>query len=160
MGAQYPDINGQHVSFASIELNVGGGLQIVGVKTVNYKHMHEIGKLNGTSSHRLGRTRGKEEAEGSIEIFKSWENRLLTMLTLGGTIGYAEKGWPVTVSYSEPASPQDTSLALMAGVRFHSPEDNHSEGADGLTVTYQMDIMRLVKKIAGVSGIIMGLRPR
>jgi hypothetical protein len=40
------------------------------------------------------------------------------------------------------------------GVRFHSPEDNHSEGPDGLTVTYQMSIMRLIK-----NGM-MGLRPR
>jgi hypothetical protein len=160
MGPVYPDINGQHVSFASIELNVAGGLPIPGVKTISYKLTHEIGKLRGTSSHRLGRTRGTEEAEGSIELFKSWEAKLLDLITLGGTVGFAEKAWPVTVGYFELANPQDASLDTLYGVRFHSPEDNHSEGADGLTVTYQMDIMRIVKKLSRTSGLIVGLRPR
>jgi hypothetical protein len=151
---QYPDINGQHVSFASIELNVGGGLHIPGIKTISYKLMHEIGHLRGSGSHRLGRTRGTEEAEGSIEVFKRWEKQLLTMLTMSGAIGFAERAWPVTVTYFEPASPQDAIIDTLYGVRFHSPEDNHSEGGDGLSVTYQMDIMRLVK------GPYMGLRPR
>jgi hypothetical protein len=153
MGIQYTDINGQHVSYASTEIKVNG-LYLPGVKTISYKHVHDIGKLRGTGSHRLGRTRGTEEQEGSIEIFKRWEKILVTMISAAGAVGYAEVGWPVTVSYFEPASPFDATLDTLLGVRFHSPEDNHSEGPDGLTVTYQMDIMRLLK-----NGI-MGLRPR
>ena len=153
MGIQFTDINGQHCSYASTEIKVGG-LYLPGVKMISYKYIHEIGHLRGTGSHRLGRTRGTEEAEGSIELFKRWEKQLLALITSGGTIGFAELGWPTTCSYFEPASPQDAMLDVLMGVRFHSPEDNHSEGPDGLTVTYQMDIMRLIK-----NGMV-GLRPR
>lgn len=153
MGIQYTDINGQHISFPSTEIKVNG-LYLPGVKMVSYKFTHDIAEVRGTGSHPLGRTRGTEKAEGSIELLKRWEKILLTMITMGGAIGFAELGWPMTVGYFEPASPLDATLDTLVGVRFHSPEDNHSEGPDGLTVTYQMSIMRLIK-----NGM-MGLRPR
>jgi hypothetical protein len=82
MGIQYTDINGQHISFPSTEIKVNG-LYLPGVKMVSYKFTHDIAEVRGTGSHPLGRTRGTEKAEGSIELLKRWEKILLTMITMG-----------------------------------------------------------------------------
>lgn len=148
----YPDINGHHVAYASIEFAVDG-VHLPGCRAINYKTTHEIPKIRGTSAKALGRVRGTEDNDGSIEILKRWEQILLDKISQGGSVGYAELAWNITLTYSEGASPQDMQTVQLIGVRFHSPEDSHTEGPDGLTTTYQMSIMEIIKngKIQGLS---------
>jgi len=70
-------------------------------------------------------------------------------------VGYAELAWNIILTYFEEASPQDMQTVEFIGVRFHSPKDSHSEGPDGLTTTYQMSIMDIIK-----NGVIQGLGDR
>lgn len=150
----FPNINGFESSFCSIRFQIGPGLLITGIKTVNYKDVGEIPKVRGASAIDIGRTRGKVSSEGDIEILaREWDN-LLPFLTQGSTVGYMETIVPaVQVSYDEPGSPENTTTDSLVAVRFHSPEKSYSESTDANYVKLQMSIMAIVW-----NGAFVGLR--
>jgi hypothetical protein len=143
LGISYPEVNGHRTSYCSIELGIDG-TRIKGVKSINYKDEVEIGELYGTSSNRIGRTRGRSKPGGDIEIYQAeWEEYLLPKLARNGAIGFAELSWTITVTYSELGLSRTVTDRLI-GVRFLSADKSNSEGTDALVVKCTLDVMRVM----------------
>jgi len=141
----YPDIIGIRYSFRSIEMN-SNGLVFAGFKSINYSNMLEPQDVWGTAPQKIGRTRGKQNAEASAEVYKEeWENY---RLSLGGGIGYMEIPHNITCSYSEIGQIPITDL--LVGCRITKAENGHSEGDDALTVKLTFNVMRLEEGGAGI----------
>lgn len=136
----YPDVNGNRTAYCSIELGINGNIA-KGVKEINYKEMHDIPKMRGTSAKPQGRGRGTVDFEGDITFYQADWKGLLFLLTRGGTVGFAELSHALTVSYAELLSPADTVTDRLVSVRIHSPEVSMSEGADLATVKCGLSIM-------------------
>jgi hypothetical protein len=139
----YPDVNGVRTSYCSIEFAVNGR-RIKGVRSINYRESHEIPKIRGTGSHPMGRTRGVVDFDGDLEIYQADWLELLHFLTLGGTVGFAELSNVITVTYAELASPQDTVVDTLRGVRIHSPDSSASEGAEAQVIKLSLSIMDIL----------------
>lgn len=147
MGAvTYADVNGAEVSFCSLEF-VAQGLYLPRIKSLNWRLTHEVGKIRGTASKIIGRTRGTEEAEADVEIYMRDFKKLLTILG----DDYAAKSVFAKAVYYEKASPADMNLVELIGARFISPDHSGSEGPDGLTVKLTLSLMNL--KINGKSAL-------
>jgi hypothetical protein len=59
-------------------------------------------------------------------------------------VGFSELAHPVSVTYAELVSPEQITTDILYGVRFHSPDNSHTEGPEALTVKLSMSIMRIV----------------
>lgn len=153
----FPDVNGVKTSYCSIEL-VLRGVRLKGVKSINYRESHEIGKIRGISSHPIGRTRGMVDFEGDIELYHSEWLMLLPILTNGGLVGFAEVSSPVSITYSElPVAPAyETVQDILEGVRLHSPESSAAEGVEAQVIKLSMSIMNILWG----RGVHQGLRTR
>ena len=139
----YPHVNGAECSFCSIEFKVGGGIKLPGCKSINYKDPLEFGKIWGTSPQKQGATRGKLDPSGDIEIYRSQFTALMEVLTRGGTVGYADLRWPITIVYAEVGA-MVTTEDFLSAVRFHSADHTNAEGVEATTVKLQMDPMQVV----------------
>jgi hypothetical protein len=124
-----PRVNGLECSFASIEFGIDG-LEIPGIKSINYKTAHDMSKARGTSSHAIGATRGDEDQDGDFEIYRRYWKQLLNKLGQG----YAEIFVPMKVTYAELASPDDIHTDTCDAVKIISPEASNSQGPDALLV--------------------------
>lgn len=138
---QYPQVNGFKTSFCSIEMRINGGLQLPGLKSINYKESLTQGKVYGNSPFKQGRTRGQIDGTGSIEVYQDQWYAFLDTVTLGGTRGFSEGSDAVVVTFAEPMSPIETKTDILPGVRFHSPDFSSSEGTEALTVKVEFDIL-------------------
>lgn len=141
---EYPMVQGAKVSFCSIEIGLAGGLlsALPGVKNIGYSDPLEYATVFGTSPEPAGSTRGQLKPDGSIEFYRDQFEAFLDVITIGGTIGYAEKRWPLTVSFTELGAITTRTDELVA-VRFHSPDFTGSEGTEALTVKMKMQPMKI-----------------
>lgn len=138
----YPLINSNRYAFASIEAMVEG-MPYRGVKSVRYKDAVERSKVWGGGSRPLGRTRGKYDPDGSIELFKEEATTLRSALAALGSGGWMEAVFTVVVSYAELGQPVVTDR--LFGCMVTDVEDNHAQGADGLTETWTLSILEIVR---------------
>jgi hypothetical protein len=97
-----PYINGNYFSWASIEIKVDGN-RYLGFKGVTYSQEQDRGAVYGTHSQKLGRTRGQNKPEGSMEMFKEAFDDLVEKFG----DGFMEKVFDVVVSYQENGPHQD-----------------------------------------------------
>jgi len=143
----YPDIAGFAFSWSSVEIEIAGIKNVVATKSLKYRDPLQIGKIYGTSSRPIGRTRGQTAPTGTWEVYRSgWDQIMVDVVAAaaaGGKIGFAEQAFPITVSYREPSNPLQTVCDKLLGVRIHSPEAGGQEGTDPLTVTFELDIMAI-----------------
>lgn len=135
----YPLINGVRFDFSSVEIGLPRGV-FSGIRSISYKHTLSPGMMRGTRAQVGGLTRGKYDADGSIEFYKSEYQDFITLLGPG----YMEKFFPVVVNYSELPSLQLVTDVLN-GVRLTSAENSHSEGEDALVVKCDLIIMQLLE---------------
>ena len=77
-GLGSPLINGSFCAFADIDMNLNGTL-IAGVMAIDYDDNLARGKVYGTSSVPLGLTKGKYEANGSVELYLEAANLIMSM---------------------------------------------------------------------------------
>lgn len=141
----YPDIIGIRYSFRSIEMT-SNGLVFAGFKSINYSNMLEPQDVWGTAPQKIGRTRGKQNAEASAEVYKEeWENY---RISLAGGIGYMEIPHLITCCYNEIGQTPITDI--LVGVRITKAENSPSEGDDALTVKLIYNVMRLEEGGAGI----------
>jgi hypothetical protein len=141
----FPLINGNRLSYASVEVNVAG-TPYRGVKSVTYKNAVERQKVFGTSSRALGRTRGKYDPDASIEVFKEEAVAIRAQLAALGAGGYGETTFDIAVSYAEGGL---TVTDKLYGCLINDDEDSHSQGADGLTEKWTLSVIEIEKN--GVS---------
>ena len=138
----YPLINGHRFDYSSVVFKVGG-FRYGGVRSINYKHSVEPGKLRGNRAQVIGATRGEYNAEGSVEIYKQEYQELINQLSLKGR-GFFEQFFETTVSYSEaPESPVITDI--LRGVRLTSSDHSLSEGSDGIVVKCDLLVMYIIE---------------
>ena len=141
----YPEINGFHPSWSSVEIAIGGIKKVVASKSINYENPLTIGKGWGTSPRKIIRTRGQQDSTGTWEVYRSaWDMLMADVLAVGGRFGFAETVLPITVNYAEPSNPAMTVTDTLLGVRCHSPRVGGAEGTDPLVVSFDLDIMEIV----------------
>lgn len=150
----YPLINGHRFSFASAEIFLPGNpLPVLGITAVNYSSELMPGKVWGTRSKPLGRTRGKADAKGDMEMLRlEWEN-LKFFLGVGG-VAFGVTAFDIQVVWSElPFSPVITDI--LVGCRITNDEYSNQEGTDPSKVKLTLDLMGLttngIGSIAGSS---------
>lgn len=135
----YPLVNGNRFDFTSIEILIEG-IPFRGVKSINYEDGTDGAKQYGTSARPLGRTRGKYDPSGSLEIFKEEANAI--RLLLGN--GWGEVSLTIVVAYAELAVSVPT-VDKLFGCRVRKAADAHSQGAEGLTEKWDLDIMDITR---------------
>ncbi len=140
-------INGHRYDFSSIELTLLPGKIFTNVQEITYSQTLEPGILRGTSPHKLGRTRGQYDAEGSLTMYKEdWAEfiRLIRVDPQNVTQGFMEASFLVTIIYQELKSGA-INTDILRGCRITSVENSHSEGTDALTVSADLDIMKVIE---------------
>jgi hypothetical protein len=141
---QYPNINGFDFSWSSVEISIGGIKNVVQSKSLKYKDNRTIGKIFGTSVRKIGRTRGQLDPNGSWEVYRAaWDQIMAYGLPGAGLIGFGEIPVDIHVSYAEPSMPSYITSDVLRGCLLLSPEGGGSEGTDGLTVPFELDIMQI-----------------
>lgn len=140
--ANYPEINGREVSYASIELDVDGDIYPL-IKAINYKEAGEAPKVRGTGRKPQGRTIGYSDPSGDIEIYRKDWKRLLKKLTGDGAYGFMERSHTISVTYSEESDPENTTTDKLAGVVFMSPDSSNAESSDASTLKLELSIMEI-----------------
>lgn len=139
-----PHINGHYWSFASIEARANG-LPFVGFTGINYSTSLEVGDVYGTKSQKLGTTKGKQNAEGSLELLMPfWE---VFRASLFGGVGYGEKRFTLIVQYAEEGMPVKTDI--LEGCRIVNTEYGNADGTDPSKVTLTLNVMRLYEGVVG-----------
>jgi hypothetical protein len=140
-----PNVLGHYFSFASIEARVG--IQVYwGFTAINYTTSMEVADVYGTRPQKLGTTRGKQNAEGSAEMYiQDWEILRASLGVFG--VGYGEVRFPITVSYGEIGLPVKTDV--LEGVRVVSTEYSNSEGNEPSKVSLTLNIMRILENVGG-----------
>ena len=89
--ADYPLVNGQKVSFASIEIKIGT-LLLTGFTDLSYSQTLEPGIFRGTRPEKLARTIGEHNIEGSFTLVK--DEYLELIASLGN--GYMQTPFDIT----------------------------------------------------------------
>jgi len=142
----YPDNTGLKFDFSSIEFDVDG-TKLAGVAKISYSETLEPGEARGSYAHSLGASRGQYEAEGSLEMLKEDANQLIALLSTADPtgassgLGYGEKFFTCTVSYSESGQPVTTDK--LFGCRIKKVGDDHAVGPDVLIVSMDLRVQRL-----------------
>lgn len=136
MTTPYPLINGIRHEWSSIEIKLDGDVY-VGVKSIKYSASLKGTKLRGTHPAPIGRTRGEYDCEASIEL---WFAEAVTFRKKLGD-GYLEKAFDIVVSYVEEEF--DTIVDELIGCRIVKDEGGGSQGADGLSISWDLDPMKI-----------------
>ncbi len=134
--ADYPVINGNAFSWASVAFRFDGGEGIY-VKEISYSHSVEREKIRGAGMRPLGMTRGEYDAEGSMTLNEEGYRALITKFGPG----FMEKRFSISVSYAEIGQPTVTDELLDC--RIASVEHNPSQGSEGLEVSIELSIMSI-----------------
>lgn len=135
----FPLINGHRYSWASMEFDFDGGLDIEHIKEFSYKHSLEPGDVRGTGSQKAGRTRGEYNAEGSMVLFREgWD---ILRNRLGN--GYMEKSWTAVVNYADEGQPVVTDEVV--GIRITSVELGGSQGTDASEVSIELNVLYIIE---------------
>jgi hypothetical protein len=138
MPLQYPLINGNAFDFSSVEITIQGA-KFFGVKAISYKATLDPGIVRGNRAQVIGTTRGKYDAEGSIELYKLEFNEIVRVLSLLG-FGFMEARFNIDVAFAEGAN---VAVDRLRTVRLKSHEDTLQEGNDPATVRCDLHIMYL-----------------
>lgn len=133
----YPLINGTRHEWSSVEIKLRDDVY-VGVKEIKYSDTLKGTKIKGTHPRALGRTRGDYECEGSIVLW--FAEAAMFRKALGD--GYKEVPFDIVVSYSEDGF--DTIIDTIIGARIAKDEGGGSQGADGLSVSWDLDPMNIL----------------
>jgi hypothetical protein len=144
-----PVINGLQWDFSSIELRLLG-VPFAEFKSLTYKHTLEPGLARGARAQVVGRSRGKYDAEGTIEVYKRpWQAFLLGLFGSNPTYGYMEVDFDIVISYAELLGTVQTDILRLC--RIKSDDENHAEGSDVATCKLDLHIMSVIK--SGVAPI-------
>jgi hypothetical protein len=154
---QYPLINGNFYSFASIEVQLGV-FRTADFTAINYSTGLDVADVYGTRPQKLGTTRGRQTADGSLEMYlRAWELLRLQLRAAGfaAGIGYGEVRFPIIVQYAEPEMPTVTDTLL--GVRIVKATRSHSDGTDPLKVSLDLNVMRVFEGGDGAIAAAIGI---
>jgi hypothetical protein len=138
----YPTVNGNRYSWASIEIQIAG-TPYRGVKGVDYKDAIERIKQWGTGRRPLGRTAGKYDPDGSLEVFKEEAVYIRSALAALSGAGWGEAAFQIVISYDEKNIGNVTDKLLNCMVIDVS--DSHSQSADGITEKWTLSVIDITR---------------
>jgi hypothetical protein len=136
--ADNPTINGHRYGWASVEFHVEGD-RFPDITEITYSTSGEPGKVRGTGMRVVGRTRGEADHEGSVTMNKSQANRFIA--SLGD--GFMLKSFNIDVHYKEDMGEGSPITDILTGCRITNMEDSPKHGPDGLTVKFDLHILRI-----------------
>jgi hypothetical protein len=141
-----PNILGHYYSFASIELLVNN-FPFTGVTAINYSRSLEVADVYGTRTQKLGTTRGKQNAEATIEMYRpDWE---VLKATLGaGGVGYGETRFTAVVLYAETLLP--VTRDVLEGCRITKVDYQNADGTDPSKVSLTLNVMRISEGVGRI----------
>jgi len=145
----YPYVNGVRHSFTSIELKLAGQT-FVGFKSIDYSRKRDRTKVYGNSPDPLGKTRGKNSYDASVEVYLAEWNAFQVQLGAG----YGDAFFTVTVTYSENGF--DTISDVIQGCTMDSTEASNAEGSD--PTTRKLDLSPLKILFNGVDDLAIPLQ--
>jgi hypothetical protein len=151
-----PFVNGNRYDYSAVQVQIDG-MPILGqeITAITYKHTLKPEGIYGSSPVKIGRTRGRYEADGTLEINKEAYGTLISLLAQDPSLGYMEKSFTITVSYQDTGGPLITDTLI--GCRLTEDEDSHKSGPEGLTVRCTLDIMTIERDgISPIGGILGG----
>jgi len=138
----YPQINGHRYSFASIEAAFNG-LLVPGFKSISYNDELTPADVYGTSSNKIGRTKGKQNAACTFVMYKEeFENLRITLGVTG--VGYGETQFDIILTYFEVGQVPITDIIQGCRVTKTS-EDSNADSSDALTVSVECNVMRIIR---------------
>jgi hypothetical protein len=153
---QYPLINGHRYSPSSCEFlfQLGTGVMLpiagTGVKSVTYSPGLDPGVLRGLQPHVMGRTRGTQTDEASLELYMLEFETLRLALSPGG-IGFMEVPFNLVVSIFEPPIPGVVGVPppclvhTIVGARItKATVNNVATGNEGLSVALDLNVIRVL----------------
>lgn len=136
MALEYPQINGSRHSWASITIDLNGD-KFEGIKEIKYSDSLEPGEVMGTSTRRIGRTRGEAKAEASITLYLSERKAFLAKLGPGGY----KKAFQIVCSYEEAG---EIITDTIVGCRVKKVEGGGSSGADAMESAIELDVHKIL----------------
>jgi hypothetical protein len=161
-------VNGHAMDFASIEVNINGGIKFNTFQEINYGFEAEFGKLRGNGSALvLGRTRGEYDFTGNMVLYKEDAMTLIGALAALGMGGFSEAQFDMIVTYSERGMSKPI-VDTLRGIRLASGSNDHSRSADPLFMGFDLDMIDIlyngVSPVApsaggGLGGLLGGLLP-
>lgn len=138
MPATVPLVNGARHSHVSVELNINGIVRPIGVKSIDYERKRTRGKLYGTHPDPIGKTRGKNEYSGSIELYL--EEFQTLQLALGP--GYGDTPMLILCTYGELGVSIITDELI--GCTLDLTNASSSEGTDGTVRKIELDPLKIL----------------
>jgi hypothetical protein len=144
MAIDYPGVNGNRYSWASVEILLPKGKRFRGIKALSAKDNLEPGEIRGTAAQLLGRTRGDYKAEASIELWKREADELIA--AFGD--GFLEYEFDITANFADRNQPISTIKVL--GCRIKGKDESYSMSTEGLAVKFDLSVMGILTN---------GLRP-
>lgn len=136
-----PLINGNMYQFSSIVLTVNG-VPFDLITGVNYSSTNESAQFYGTSKTPISQTKGILKHEASVTVPVTARDALLELITKGGTRGWADSPFTVTVSYAEEGAPVTTDV--LDGCRILSMSKSHSQSNEALNVELTLSVPTIV----------------
>lgn len=137
----YPFINGHRYSWASIEVRILDRI-FFGFSSINYSGTLEPADVYGTGSKKIGRTRGRETFDGSMEMYRlEFENLKIALAALNNSQGFGEVPFDIIVAYAETGV---VVTDTIIGARIVTPGSDNSEGTDASVISCDLSIMDIL----------------
>lgn len=131
-----PLVNGYRFSFASITLRVKD-TKIVGFKSIEYDRERSREKVRGNHPDPIGKTRGENEYNASLELYRAEFDLIRAQLGPG----YGDVVFDVFVAYGETGF--DTVTDEILGCTLDTSSGGGSQGPDALTVTCDLNPLKI-----------------
>ncbi len=142
-----PVVNGNHYSFASVELDIDG-LLFADVTAIDYADPVKPGLIYGTGGTLIGRTPGISKPTLSITLTRRCWDALRAQLS-DGSETYGTKSFIVRVSYFEAKLPGENTLDaqlisdIIEGVRVVGPSVKNAQGNAASMVTLDTSVFKI-----------------
>lgn len=139
-----PIINGVRYDVSSYEIRIDGRpLSSSGFKSLSYSDGLEPGEVYGQSPQKIGRTRGKYTAEGSMELWLDESIEFETRLTTGH--GLSERVFKIDVMVAESGRPPIHTELVGCRIKKRDNEMPGVGGSDAASVKYELDVMFILR---------------
>ena len=136
--ADAPVINGHKYGWASVAVAIEG-VDTPDFIELSYSPKQEIGKVRGMGTRVQGTTQGESDGEGSFTMQKAQAARLIKQMGHG----FMKRKFSMAISYDEDGEGGIVTDELF-GVQISNVEDAPKQGTDGLTVKFDIHIMRML----------------
>lgn len=135
MAIQYPTINGNAYSYASIRITLNDQ-RYIGVTSINYSDKVAPVKVRGAAQAPLGETAGDLESTCDFEMLEA-DGRAL-MEDIGSPLTATR--FDIAVEYAEDGL--DTYVDTIRSVRIIETTKSQSQGSDGLKIKFSCSVLQ------------------